>query len=319
MEPEAAFLAQEGLECMGTISHGAYGTVFKVYSFKYKRYFALKKIPMNQFKFTEIDCLMQIDDPKIVSLYKTAIYNNDMYLLMELCTNDLETVFKNRYNLSPKQVSQYIYEAISAVKACHDRNIAHCDIKPSNFLIDQYGRVKIADFGLSKILKDCKSILEFGGTKHYMAPEIFYRREFNPMQADIWSLGVTIYHFVSGCYPFDAEDIGNLRRQIERGIYCDDCIADRLLAKLIAKCLVYKPEGRAKLTELLEHPYFQQFVELHDCFSFSSSFSGSESRKLKKHRNSSVASHTLLSLQSLRPSRISLLSACSKSTETFQL
>lgn len=317
---ETSYFATQGTQYINPIANGAFGSVYNVYSSNYQNNFALKKIPIKIFKESEIQCLKAIDDPRIVSLFNYYKFNDSVYLLMEYCPNDLETLFKNRSAMQPVQICQYLYDAIAAVKSCHDRNIAHCDIKPNNFLLDKYGRIKIGDFGLSKIFLDHPSSLDFHGTKLFMAPEIFYKKEFNPMQADIWALGVTIYHLVTGGFPYFASDPKMLLEKIERGVYCDEYIDDRLLANLISRCLVYKPDKRATVDELLKMPYFQQFqfgIDVMEA-SFMNCHSGVNIIKPKlRPKRSNLANHSLLIFRNLRGSRLQMIEGPSKSQENL--
>lgn len=256
---ENSFLKDQGLEIRGEIGKGGYGLVYSVYSHVYKTIFALKKIPLDRFKDCEIECFKQIDDKHIVSLYRFFTCGNSAYLLMEYCPKDLcQLVDEQLYCILSEERARIIYDMILGVKACHDRNIAHCDIKPQNFIVDQYGRIKITDFGLSSLGTDEEEGEDhlFKGTKHYMAPEIYKKEYYDKYLADIWALGVSIY-------PFNADDTPTLVERMNRGLFPVDKINDPLLIKLIAKCLQPNPVNRPNATELLQMPYFLQFARTH--------------------------------------------------------
>lgn len=255
-QKEIEFFEANGIICQNMIAKGAYGTVYLVFSTQYESNFALKRIPEKLYKEAEIDCLIALDDPKIVSLYRYFKFDGYVYLLMEHCQNDLDKLLKYSKVLSNKELQKYIYDVILCVKACHDRNIAHCDIKPSNFLIDKYGRIKITDFGLSKIYEENPISSEFTGTKLFMAPEIFKKASYNPMVSDIWSLGVTIFYITTNSFPFFSSDPKKLVEKIESGSYADEIIDNKLLRSLIARCICVDPNERATVQELLEMPYF---------------------------------------------------------------
>ncbi|EAY09896.1 CAMK family protein kinase [Trichomonas vaginalis G3] len=225
---------------------------------QYGSNFALKKIPEEFFNQSEIDCLIAIDHPKIVSLYRYYRFDGCVYMLMEYCPNDLNKLMKSRRQIESSELYSYVSAVLEAVKACHDRCIAHSYIKPSNFFIDKYNRIKIGDFGLSKMYKDkpLSSLLE--GTELFMAPEIFTENQYNPMKSDIWAVGVTIYFMATHLYPFYSKDPEILFEKIQSGVYSDDCIDDKNLCKVISSCLKINPYERLTINQLLELPYFQK-------------------------------------------------------------
>lgn len=258
-QDEHKFFLSQGIQFKRLIAKGGFGVVFLVYSNQYQNNFALKKIPGNLFNQSELDCLIAIDDHSIVSLYNYYKYGKFVYLLMEYCPLDLASVIKSQSKISSVDRLRYIHDMVLSLKACHDRNIAHSDIKPSNFFVDQYGRVKIGDFGFSSIYRENPSSMQFRGTRLFMAPELFYSHPYNPLTADIWALGVTIYLLVTGKYPFYSNDSDNLVRLITIGFYSTKEIDDKNLQDLIARCLQTNTNSRATVTELLLHPYFNPF------------------------------------------------------------
>lgn len=250
------FLEKNEMSLLSTIAKGGYGVVYYVYSQQYKANFALKKIPADMFNEAEVECLKSIDDPHIVSLYKIYRYQHHVYLLMEYCPSDLNRLINKKQDITPVQLKKYIYDVLLAIKACHNQNIAHSDVKPSNFLIDQHGRIKICDFGLSSINKNRPTSMNWQGTRLYQAPEIINHKKYNPIIADIWALGVTIYFMATKTYPFFSTDIHQLLRKIDAGLYTDDMIADLQLKHLISRCLQKDIAKRATIDELLQSPYF---------------------------------------------------------------
>ncbi|EAY00023.1 protein kinase, putative [Trichomonas vaginalis G3] len=159
-----------------------------------------------------------------------------------------------------EELYKYSYEVLYAIKACHERNIAHSDIKPANFLIDHYGRLKISDFGLSTLYENKQLCHVFKGTRMFMAPEIFSADQYNPLVADVWSIGVTLYYMATRTFPFYSNDQLSLQRMIEAGIYAEDEIHNLLFRKVVSRCLEVNVHKRATIAELLEMPYFKQYA-----------------------------------------------------------
>lgn len=261
-EDENLFLKEQGLVINSEIAKGGYGVVYNVFSTVYNAPFALKKIPVDKFRICEVECFKQIDNPHIVALYRHFTYNNYVYLLMEYCPKDLSGLVEElSCTITSVERAKIIYDMILCIKACHDRKIAHCDVKPSNFLIDQYGRLKITDFGLSTITADeCeKDPHEYKGTRFYMAPEIYKKEHYDKLAADIWALGVSIYHLFTKNYPFYDENTQLLVERMNRGLFPVDKFDDVNLIRLLGKCLQSNPQKRPTAAELLTLPYFQQF------------------------------------------------------------
>lgn len=258
-DEELEFFQEQGLVCQDVIASGSYGIIYNVYHRAYNTNFALKKIPQKFFHEGEIECLMNIDDPRIVRLYKYYKFNEYVYLLMEYCPSDLEKYMRTHSITSQEEMKRIIHDVIAAIKVCHDRNIAHCDIKPSNFLIDNYGRIKIGDFGLSMI--DSQSCC-CRGTPLFMAPEVYLKNGYDPILADVWSVGVLTFLIATGEYPFYGKDRNTLAQSIRGGFYNDREVKDHYLKNLIRHCLDKNPQNRPKISELLGFQYFQNSLKV---------------------------------------------------------
>ncbi|EAX94589.1 AGC family protein kinase [Trichomonas vaginalis G3] len=251
---ELEFFKSQGIEYQSTIAQGGFGVVFYVYSTHYHSFFALKKIPDVSFNESEIECIKQIDDPHIVSLYQYYKFDNSIYLLMEYCPSDLEKYLKSNRHISEIQLQKYIYDAVKAIHQCHAKGIAHCDIKPSNFMFDKYGRLKIGDFGLSTSMSEL--VHSNRGTPVFMAPETFMKNQYCPIKADIWSLGVIIYYMATLQFPFFGETRSALIQNIIRTRYNDDSVEDGRLREVISSCLDPNPDNRLSTEDILKMPYF---------------------------------------------------------------
>lgn len=275
-ERESEFFMKEGLICNGIIAEGGFGVVYNVYSIKYQTYFALKKIPEQRFNEAEIECMKHIDHPNTCNLYNYYRFNGFVYMLLEHCNKDLYNVIKTEGELDEEILQKYCYEILMAIKACHDKNIAHSDIKPSNFLVDKYGRLKVCDFGLASFFGEENSLSQsFKGTILFMAPEVLNKKEYNPIKADIWSIGVTFFFMATNSYPFDAKDKVTLMALMNSGIYHTHDIKNRNLRRVIEACLRLNPEQRASIEELLKMPYFDSYRR--NCFKLATNTKASQS------------------------------------------
>ncbi len=149
------------------------------------------------------------DHPHVVSLIDVGTTpENHPYLVMELCENgNISQLLRARGALGLADVRDLGLAMTSALGAAHDAGILHRDIKPANILIDAYGTPRLSDFGLAAVIepgRDLSVTLE-ALTPAFAAPEVFNGAPPTP-QADVWSLGATLYAALIGRAPRTASD-----------------------------------------------------------------------------------------------------------------
>ena len=149
------------------------------------------------------------DHPHVVSLIDVGTTpDNHPYLVMELCENgNISQLLRARGAFPLADVRDLGLAMTSALGAAHDAKILHRDIKPANILIDAYGTPRLSDFGLAAVVepgRDLSVTLE-ALTPAFAAPEIFNGEAPTP-QADVWSLGATLYATLIGRAPRTASD-----------------------------------------------------------------------------------------------------------------
>jgi serine/threonine protein kinase len=150
---------------------------------------------------------------------------------------------------------------IDAVKACHDKNIIHRDVKLDNILITtDFTCVKLCDFGVSRTVKPNEKIFDQCGTPAYLAPEIVADRGYDPFFVDIWSMGVLLYAILSGTVPFRAKSLQELHKLILRCKYQMPENVSENAQDLIRRMLNPIPHLRISLEEMKKHPWFEQFL-----------------------------------------------------------
>jgi NIMA (never in mitosis gene a)-related kinase len=138
---------------------------------------------------------------------------------MEYCENSNLEVFikqhKKENKLIDNNVLYYIIlDICSGLKEIHNKKIIHRDLKPNNIFISKDYKIKIGDFGISKILKDSDyTNTNYIGTLGYMAPELLSKEKYNN-KADIWSLGCIIYELctLNACFEINIDVIGLLNK-----------------------------------------------------------------------------------------------------------
>jgi predicted Ser/Thr protein kinase len=204
-----------GLEILDLIGRGGMGAVYKARQKDLDRVVALKILAGQQGddpgfaeRFTrEARALARLNHPHIVAVYDFGQAGGLHYFIMEYVDGtDLRQVERTGV-LSPTQALAIIPQICEALQFAHSKGIVHRDIKPENILLDREGNVKIADFGLVKILGSAASdsrLTQDGhvmGTPHYMAPEQVEHPQEVDHRADIYSLGVVFYEMLTGELP----------------------------------------------------------------------------------------------------------------------
>lgn len=214
---DSAKLAQlfPQLEILELIGQGGMGAVYKARQPALDRLVALKVLPAQTAsgpafaeRFNrEARALARLAHPNIVTVYDFGQVNGLHYFIMEFVDGPNLRQIEQTSRLSSRQALQIIPQICEALQFAHDEGIVHRDIKPENVLLDKRGRVKIADFGLAKILglepKDLRltGARDVVGTPHYMAPEQVEHPQTVDHRADIYSLGVVFYEMLTGELP----------------------------------------------------------------------------------------------------------------------
>src|SRR6266542_97963 len=203
------------LEIIELLGAGGMGAVYKARQHEIDRLVALKILPLQAEsdpgfaeRFTrEARALAKLSHPNIVALYEFGQVNGLHYFIMEYVDGPNLRQLEQAGKLSARQALQIIPQICEALQFAHDAGIVHRDIKPENVLLDKKGRVKIADFGLAKILgQETRDFRLTGakdvmGTPHYMAPEQVEKPQEVDHRADIYSLGVVFYEMLTGELP----------------------------------------------------------------------------------------------------------------------
>jgi len=165
---------------------------------KEKHYVAIKKIRLRNSRegisieaIREIKLLQELDHPHILKVLDVFSGPNNMNVVLEYMTMDLEHIIKAKeIVLSPGAVKQYMYMILLAVQHCHDHWILHRDLKPSNLLIAADNSLKLADFGLAKIYgSPDRQLSNQACTLWYRAPELLFGARAYGQGADMWSVG----------------------------------------------------------------------------------------------------------------------------------
>jgi tRNA A-37 threonylcarbamoyl transferase component Bud32 len=209
----AALLPQ--LEILELIGQGGMGAVYKARQPSLDRLVAVKVLPPEAGRDPafaerfnrEARALARLGHPNIVGVYEVGHADDLFFIIMEYVDGvNLRQLLRSGH-LKPEQALRIIPQICDALQYAHEEGIVHRDVKPENILLDKKGRVKIADFGLAKLLgRDAENFTLTGsrqvmGTLYYMAPEQVERPLEVDHRADIYSLGVVFYEMLTGQLP----------------------------------------------------------------------------------------------------------------------
>jgi len=238
----------EILECLG---RGGMGVVYKARQRSLNRLVALKLLAperVNNPEFAErfareAQALAALNHPNIVTIHDFGQAGGFYFLLMELVDGVNLGRLMREHHFTPEEALAIVPSICDALQFAHDRGIVHRDIKPENLLLDKSGRVKVADFGLAKLVESPGSQHLSGdtntrtagdnagvtaapaqgltqadgvmGTPNYMAPEQARRPAEVDHRADIYALGVVFYQMLTGELPAQKVEPPSKKVQID--------------------------------------------------------------------------------------------------------
>lgn len=205
----------------------------------------------------EIKILRLFMHPHIIRLYEVIETPVDIYVVMEYVkTGELFDYIVEKGRLMEDEARHFFQQIVSGVEYCHRNMVVHRDLKPENLLLDAKMNVKIADFGLSNIMRDGHFLKTSCGSPNYAAPEVISGKLYAGPEVDVWSCGVILYALLCGSLPFDDENIPNLFKKIKGGIYNLPSHLSPGARDLIPRMLLVDPLKRITIPEIRQHPWF---------------------------------------------------------------
>jgi len=209
---------------------------------------------------TEIDILKKVNHPNIICLKDIIDTKNCLFLVTELVTGgELFDKIVELGSYSEKDAANLVVKMVSAIDYLHEIGIVHRDLKPENLLLkdkNSISEVKLADFGLSKIVSQQVMMQTACGTPGYVAPEVLLAKGYEK-EVDMWSIGVITYILLCGFPPFYNEKLQLLFEQIMKADYDfpEDYWSDisNDAKDFIRKLLVVDPKKRMSGKEALKH------------------------------------------------------------------
>jgi serine/threonine-protein kinase len=248
-------------EIIGQLGVGGMGVVYRARQFNLAREVALKLLPQEYGRDTEYierflreaRAAARLNHPNIVQVYDAGVYEGHYFFVMELIQGkNVGDIIREETRISERDAIRMILQASLGLGFAHHAAIIHRDVKPENLILNADGTVKICDLGLAKwgFSQVDKRITQMGmtiGTPFYIAPEQVRGVDVDH-RADIYSLGATFYHMLTGKHPFEGTNyaeimLSHLKKPFPdpRAIYRDlsfDCV------KLLQKMTEKQPEKR---------------------------------------------------------------------------
>jgi len=215
---------------------------------------------------TEMQVLKSVDHPNIIKLKEIFETDEMLYIVTEVVTGgELFDRIVDKGSYSERDAAILVQKLVTAIEYLHSKNVVHRDLKPENLLLksaEHDTEVKLADFGLSKVLGQEVMMQTACGTPGYVAPEILQSSEGGyGKEVDMWSVGVITYILLCGFPPFYNDNVAQLFETIINADFDYppdywDHISDDAI-DFIDNLLVADPAKRMTATEALRHCWLQ--------------------------------------------------------------
>lgn len=215
----------------------------------------------------EVQVLATLRHPYIIQYKKSFIDGCYLCIVMDYCeTGDLFTLIQktraSKLNFNQNQIVRWFTQLALAIKYMHENHVLHRDLKSQNlFLKGHDGRLKIGDFGISKILDSTEALARTTiGSPYYMSPEICEQKPYS-WSSDVWAMGCMLYEMCCLRVPFEANDIHELVIKITRGPvpriphYSDE------LRDLGVSLLDHGDSNRPTAQEIVQMPLVQNEIQ----------------------------------------------------------
>ena len=241
------------------LGKGGMGSVYRGFDSAISRAVAIKAISKGMVGEEDLKHIMQrfrheaqavgrLVHPRIVQIYDFGEDENVAYIVMELVNGKtLAQHLQQELVYEMREVAEIIHQLLDGLAHAHAAGVIHRDVKPSNILINNDGRIKISDFGIARI--ESSQLTQVGdvlGTPHYMAPEQFMGADIG-LQADLYSVGVIAYELLAGRKPFignSAKVMHQVMNQVPVNPSTLNSKLSPLLDRVLQKALSKKREDR---------------------------------------------------------------------------
>ena len=197
----------------------------------------------------ESQAVAMLSHPNIVSVYDVSSSDDAHYIVMELIDGiTLKQYMEKKGILNWKETLHFAIQIAKALEHAHSRGIVHRDIKPHNVMVLKNGSVKVADFGIARVMSKSNTLTrEALGSVHYVSPEQAKGGRVDS-RSDLYSLGVVMYEMITGRPPFDGESpVAVAIQHINGGAKMPSTLNPNIpggLEQIIMKAMAHDPAGR---------------------------------------------------------------------------
>ncbi|KAK9758113.1 hypothetical protein RND81_01G208000 [Saponaria officinalis] len=203
-----------------------------------------------------------IKHPNVVQLHEVMASKTKIYMVLELVDGgELFDIIAKHGKLQENDARKYFQQLINAVDYCHSRGVYHRDLKPENLLLDSFGVLKIADFGLSVFSQQVREdglLHTTCGTPNYVAPEVLTDKGYEGSASDVWSCGIILFVLMAGYLPFDDPNLMALYKKIQRADFAFPSCFSSGARNLIKRILDPNPSTRITLSDILQDKWFKK-------------------------------------------------------------
>ena len=261
---------QEEMEIIQHIGQGTYGNVVKMRLKRTGHEMAVKQLRRtskdeeSRRTYTDLDVVRKCVCPEIVKFYGFFMTSSDLWICMELMATCFDKLIRKAVKYIPETVLGVLsVSTIRALKYLKDRHhIIHRDVKPSNILASESGKIKLCDFSLSGELVDSKAKTRSAGCYAYLSPErVDTSVSVYDVRADVWSLGISLIELATGEHPYKDYHVAFelMARIVDydppqlTGAFSSD------FKQFVSACLEKKQEERPKYTQLMTFPFYSTY------------------------------------------------------------
>jgi len=248
------------------LGSGSFGQVYKALKIDTQQIYAVKclnkqhllKHKQLHYAISECKIMKSLKHPFTLQIHYAFQTPRNLYMVLDYCPNgDLLAHLQESVRMSENVCKFYCSEILLALEYLHSLDIVYRDLKPENILLDNFGHVKMADFGLAKENVNSMNLaMSFCGSPAYLSPELV-NKEGADKSADVYAFGALIYELLTGLPPFFSENIHELFHNIRGGHLTFPEVIGPEARDLIKKVMQRDTTKRPTTSQLKHHPFFR--------------------------------------------------------------